>query len=113
MPSIEHRFGTCDVIACVRLRGDQPHRVRGVAAVASQTGRAHLSVRVAGTLVYLEDRAALDALLRRVRNAETLARDVLVKIEVCLEGSRSQGWPAIEARRGTRSASARPAAGSS
>jgi hypothetical protein len=73
MSSSEHRFGTCDVIASARMRGDQASRVRAVAAVASTTGEAHLSVRVSGVLIYLEDRAALEALVRAVRRAEALA----------------------------------------
>ena len=39
MPDAEHRYGTCEVIANARLRGDQPSKVQGVTAVAARTGR--------------------------------------------------------------------------
>jgi hypothetical protein len=55
------------------MRGDQPSQVRAVAAVASTTGKAHLSIRVADVLIYLEDRPAFEALIRAVRRAEALA----------------------------------------
>jgi hypothetical protein len=76
MPSSEYCFGTFDVIASARIRVEQPIRVRGLTAVASPTGGAHLAVRVGGVLVYLEDRAALEALRRAIREADALADDV-------------------------------------
>jgi len=48
-------------------------RVHGVTTVASRTGREHLAVTVGRVLLYLEDRAALDALVDAVRRAEALA----------------------------------------
>ena len=76
MPAIEHRYGECSVIASVRLRGDQPGYVRGVAAVADRNGREHIALRLAGVLIYLEDRAALEALVRAVGKARNLADGV-------------------------------------
>jgi hypothetical protein len=76
MPAAQHRYGDCQVAVPARLAGDQPVRVQGVTAVASRTGREHLSVTVEQVLLYLEDRAALDALdalVDAVRRAQALA----------------------------------------
>jgi hypothetical protein len=81
MPAVEHRLGTCQVIASARLRGDQEDRVQGVTAVASRTGEAHVALRVGGVLLYLEDRDALDALRRAVGKAEALADAVYGPVE--------------------------------
>jgi hypothetical protein len=67
MPSAEHRPGTCEVIASVRLAGDT--NVRAVVDAASRTGRGYIAVRVGRVLLYLEDRVAFDALAGAVRAA--------------------------------------------
>ena len=74
-------YGSCEVIASARLRGDQEDQVRGVTAVASRSGEAHLVLRVGRVLLYLEDREALDALRRAVRKAEALADAVYGEVE--------------------------------
>ena len=69
MPSAEHRLGTCEVIASVRLAGDQETKVRAVVEPASRIGRGYIAVRVGQVLLYLEDRVAFDALTRAVHAA--------------------------------------------
>jgi hypothetical protein len=69
----QKRLGTCQVVASARLRGDQEDQVTGVTAVASPSGGAHIAVRVGGLLLYLEDRAAFEALWRAVARAEGMA----------------------------------------
>src|SRR5664280_2429635 len=46
MPSAEHRLGTCEVIASVRLVGNQETKARAVVEPASRTGRGYIAVRV-------------------------------------------------------------------
>jgi hypothetical protein len=75
------RLGTCQVVASARLRGDQEDRVTGVTAVASPTGGAHIAVRIGGVLLYLEDRAAFEALWRAVARAEGMADAVYGSVE--------------------------------
>jgi hypothetical protein len=69
MPSAEHRLGTCEVIASVRLVGNQETKARAVVEPASRTGRGYIAVRVGRVLLYLEDRVAFDALAGAVRDA--------------------------------------------
>jgi hypothetical protein len=69
MPSAEHRLGSCEVIASVRLAGEQDTNVRAVVESASRTGRGYIAVRVGQVLLYLEDRVAFDALAGAVRAA--------------------------------------------
>jgi hypothetical protein len=70
MASAEHRYGNCQVAAQARLVGDQQVRVQGVTAVASRTGKEHLSVTVGRVLLYLEDRATLAAFVEAVERAQ-------------------------------------------
>jgi hypothetical protein len=77
MPDAQHRYGTCEVIANVRLRGDQPSKAQGVTAFVARTGEAHIALQLSKVLVYIEDRAAFDALTRAVAKAEALADAVL------------------------------------
>jgi hypothetical protein len=58
------------------MRGDQPVKVRGVAAVANPAGGAELSVQVGRVLIYLEDRDAFEALRRALVKPGNLADDV-------------------------------------
>jgi hypothetical protein len=53
MPSAEHRLGTCEIIASVRLVGNQETKVRAVVEPASRTGRGYIAVRVGRVLLYL------------------------------------------------------------
>lgn len=76
MSAAQHRYGDCFVVAQARLVGDQPVHVQGVTAVASRTGREHLAVTIGRVLIYLEDRAALDALVTAVTRASDLADEV-------------------------------------
>jgi len=68
-------------------------RVHGVTTVASRTGREHLAVTVGRVLLYLEDRAALAALVEAVRRAQALADAVF--------GPVDDGFARAEARERT------------
>jgi hypothetical protein len=69
MPAAAHRYGDCHIAIQARLTGDQPVRVQGVTTVASRTGKEHLAITVGRVLLYLEDRAALNALTDAIRRA--------------------------------------------
>ncbi len=70
------QYGDCYIAVQARLVGDQPIRVQGVTAVASRTGQEHLAVKVGRVLLYLEDRAAFDALRAAVAQAGEYADGV-------------------------------------
>lgn len=62
----EWRFS---IAATVSMRGRQDIAVRGITATADPRGYGHIAVRVGRFLVYLEDRAAYEALKEAVRRA--------------------------------------------
>lgn len=101
----------CSVIASARMRGPQMTAVRGIAAaVAAATGSTHISVRLGGVLLYLEDRAALDALTAVAARAEQLADEVFgARVDhVELERTRVRRTEAeLERRRARREAAGR------
>lgn len=76
MSAAKHRYGDCCVVAQARFVGDQPVHVRGITAGASRSGSEHLAVTIGRVLIYLEDRAALDALITAVTRASGLADEV-------------------------------------
>ncbi len=76
MRAPRHTYGDCYIAVTARLVGDQPIRVQGVTSIASRTRREHLAVTVGRVLLYLEDRAALDALTMAVRRAGEYADEV-------------------------------------
>jgi len=62
MPSREHRLdGESYVAVQVVCRGQLESKVLAVAAQASRNGNAHVAVRVGRTLVYVQDRQALES----------------------------------------------------
>lgn len=56
--------------------GEPDYRVLAVAAASSRNGQAHIAIRVASTLIYVEDRAALESFLAAWRKAAELAERV-------------------------------------
>ena len=87
MPATQPTYGDCQIAVQARLAGDQPVRVQGVTAVASRTGKEHLSILVGRLLLYLEDRAALDALTDAINRANALADGVYGPVH-----DASRGW---------------------
>jgi hypothetical protein len=81
VPAPQHTYGDCQIAVQARLAGDQPVRVQGVTAVASCTGKEHLSVMIGRVLLYLEDRAALDALTDAIQRANALAAGVFGPVD--------------------------------
>ncbi len=80
MPHVELP-GYCEVIASARLRGDQEDRVQGLTHLTSRTGEAHIALRVGQVLLYLEDRDALDALVRAVDKAAELGESIFPPVD--------------------------------
>ncbi|WP_020578935.1 hypothetical protein [Actinopolymorpha alba] len=73
MPSSEHRTGDMRVAVQAIVSGDQDSRVQAVTADASPTGEPYVSVRVGRVLLYLEDRAALNAFAKAFDRARGYA----------------------------------------
>lgn len=78
------------VIASVRLAGEQETSVRAVTTPASRAGHGQIAIRLGRVLLYVEDRVALDAIIRTIRTAETHADAVY--------GERRDAFTLTEAR---------------
>jgi hypothetical protein len=64
----------CTIAIQALCRGPFDWRVRGVTGAAARQGTAHIALRYARVLLYLEDRAALDALVAAGKRPTNWAR---------------------------------------
>jgi hypothetical protein len=66
----------CTVATQALCRGELDWRVQGVTGAAARKGKAHIALRFGRVLLYLEDMAALDALVDAVEAAYDLREQV-------------------------------------
>jgi hypothetical protein len=66
----------CTIAIQALCRGAFDWRVQGVTGAAARQGQAHIAVRYGRVLLYLEDRAALEALVDAVEAAYQLGDEV-------------------------------------
>jgi hypothetical protein len=66
----------CTVATQALCRGELDWRVQGVTGAAARKGKAHIALRYGRVLLYLEDMAALDALVDAVEAAYDLREEV-------------------------------------
>ena len=66
----------CTIAIQALCRGPFDWRVQGVTGAAARQGQAHIALRYGRILIYLEDRAALDALVDAVEAAYELREQV-------------------------------------
>jgi hypothetical protein len=66
----------CTVATQALCRGELDWRVQGVTGAAARKGQAHIALRYGRVLLYLEDMAALDALVDAVEAAYELHEQV-------------------------------------
>lgn len=76
-PPRPERQVTNHLIAQAICRGPLETHVTAVSGVAARTGSAHVSIRYGRLLIYVEDWAALEALIEAVDRAEELGGRVL------------------------------------
>jgi hypothetical protein len=67
---------TCTVATQALCRGELDWRVQGVTGAAARKGKAHIALRYGRVLLYLEDMAALDALVDAVEAVYDLREEV-------------------------------------
>ena len=82
-PAVNNRL-VCQALC----QGPLEPKVTAVSGAAARTGQAHIAVRYGRLLLYLEDRAALEALSRAVGRAEELATTVFGPPEDAFEETR-------------------------
>jgi hypothetical protein len=70
------RDRACTVATQALCRGELDWRVQGVTGAAARKGQAHIALRYGRVLIYLEDIAALDALVDAVEAAYELREQV-------------------------------------
>ena len=66
----------CTIAIQALCRGELDWRVQGVTGAAARKGQAHIALRYGRVLLYLEDMAALDALVDAVEAAYELREQV-------------------------------------
>jgi hypothetical protein len=66
----------CTIAIQALCRGELDWRVQGVTGAAARKGQAHIALRFGRVLLYLEDMAALDALVDAVEAAYDLREQV-------------------------------------
>jgi hypothetical protein len=66
----------CTIAIQALCRGPFDWRVQGVTGAAARQGQAHIALRYGRVLLYLEDRAALDALVDAVEAAYELREEI-------------------------------------